>query len=191
MAVANPRGMSRLKTSVNASDHSVGSSIAPVTLVEYGDFECLYCRQAYSVVEELKKEFGSALRFVFRQFPLSDLHPHASLAAEASEAAAYQGKFWEMYHLLYENADALEFEDLIEYAEKIGLNMKQFMEDLDDGVFSEKISEDVQGALRSGVRGTPTFFLNGVRYDEAWDFETISELISEILTSHDGIAFAG
>ena len=153
---------------VGERDHVTGFEDAPVTLVEYGDYECPYCGMAYPVVKSAQRELGKDLRFVFRNFPLAEAHPHARLAAEAAEAAAAQGKFWEMHDALFEHQDALEAEDIIGYAKSLGLDMTQFGKDLQDSKYTKRVREDFRSGVKSGVNGTPTFFINGSRYEGSW-----------------------
>lgn len=153
---------------VGARDHVAGPDDAPVTLVEYGDYECPYCGMAYPIVKAAQHMLGSELRFVFRNFPLAESHPHARLAAQAAEAAAAQGRFWEMHDMLYEHQDALETEDLIGYAKSLGLDAPQLARDLDAGTYAKRVRDDFRSGVRSGVNGTPTFFVNGDRYDGSW-----------------------
>ena len=153
-------------------DHIRGPLEAPVTLVEYGDFECPYCGQAEPVVRELLRDFGD-VRYVWRHLPLSDVHPHARLAAEAAEAAADQGAFWEMHDRLLDNQDLLTFGDLAHHAEQLGLNVEQFTNQLQDHSGAARVAEDVDSADLSGVSGTPTFFINGRRHYGAYDIETL------------------
>jgi len=160
-------------------DHIWGPRAAPVTLVEYGDYECPYCGQAYYVVKELEQRAGNLMRFVFRNFPLTTVHPHAERAAEAAEAAGAQGKFWEMHDLLYENQQALEDEDLMKYAAWAGLDINRFVRDLREGRYLNRIREDFLSGTRSGVNGTPTFFINGFRHDGSWDLITLMTAIEE------------
>jgi protein-disulfide isomerase len=143
-----------------------------MTLVEYGDYECPACGQAYGIVKEVQRALNGRLRFVFRNFPLS-IHPHAEEAAEAAEAAAAQGKFWEMHDALFENQDALEEEDLITYAENIGLDTRRFATEIEGGAHIGRVREDFEGGVRSGVDGTPTYFINGARYDGIPDPESL------------------
>ena len=154
-------------------DHLRGPEHAPVTLVEYGDFECPYCGQAESVIRELLADFGD-LRYVWRHLPLNDVHQHAQLAAEASEAAAAQGKFWEMYDLLLSRQDALTARDLVGYAAELGLDVERFRKALRKQEFADRVAEDVESADESGVSGTPTFFINGLRHYGAYDIPTLS-----------------
>jgi protein-disulfide isomerase len=154
-------------------DHVRGPLAAPVTLVEYGDFECPYCGQAEPVVRELLRDFGD-VRYVWRHLPLSDVHPHARLAAEAAEAAADQGAFWEMHDLLLDNQDLLTFSDLARHAEQLGLDVERFTNQLQDHSGAARVAEDVDSADLSGVSGTPTFFINGRRHYGAYDIETLT-----------------
>lgn len=148
-------------------DHIQGRSDAPVTLVEYGDYECLYCGQAYPIVKDIQKELKDQLRFVFRNFPLTQIHTHVQQTAEAAEAAAIQKKFWDMHDLLYENQQALDYYHLVEYTSTLGLNIERFNNDLFSHVYAGRIHDDFISGVRSGVNGTHTFFINGVRYDDS------------------------
>jgi protein-disulfide isomerase len=157
-------------------DHVRGPGRAPVTLVEYGDFECPYCGQAESVVRELLADYGD-LRYVWRHLPLTDVHQHALLAAEGAEAAARQGKFWEMHDQLLDHQGALTAKDLIRYAAELGLNTGQFTADLRNYAGEAKIAADLDSADLSGVSGTPTFFVNGKRHHGAYDIGTLSDAV--------------
>jgi Na+/H+ antiporter NhaA len=157
-------------------DHFRGPRESPVTVVEYGDFECPFCGRAEPVVRELLKEFGE-IRYVWRHLPLSDVHPHAQLAAEAAEAAAAQGAFWEMHDLLFQHQDALSADDLIGYAERLGLDVEDFTNDLLYHTRSAHVAEDVDSADLSGVSGTPTFFINGRRHHGAYDIDALSAAV--------------
>ena len=154
-------------------DHIRGPEDALVTLVEYGDFECPYCGQAEPIVRDLLADFGD-LRYVWRHLPLNDVHPHAQLAAEASEAAAKHGKFWDMYEILLTHQDALTVKDLIGYVEELGLDPDQFREAMRKQKYAPRIAEDLESADMSGVSGTPTFFINGRRHYGAYDISTLS-----------------
>ena len=154
----------QLAIPVTERDHAQGPAGAPVTLVEYGDYECPYCGKAYPIVKRVQRELGDRLRFVFRNFPLNTIHAHASVAAQAAESAGAQGKFWEMHDLLYENQDKLADADLNSYALKLGLEIYRFEADMSSQVFAARVREDFRGGVRSGVNGTPTFFINGLRY---------------------------
>jgi protein-disulfide isomerase len=158
---------------VSAHDHAEGPADAPLTLVEYGDYQCPYCGAAYPVVKRLQKTLGKKLRFVFRNFPLTQAHPYALIAAEAAEAAALQGKFWEMHDLLFEQQTLLKPEIIPSWAKRIGLNLEQFGNDVKQGVVEKRIKEDRQSGIRSGVNGTPTFFINGIRYDGPHDYDSL------------------
>ena len=158
-------------------DHVRGPADAPVTLVEYGDFECPFCGQAERVVRELLADYGDDLRYVWRHLPLTDVHPYAPLAAEATEAAAKQGMFWEMHDQLLEHQGALTAKDLMRHAAEIGLNIEKFTADMRKDAGAGKIASDVDSADLSGVSGTPTFFINGKRYHGAFDIDTLSRSV--------------
>jgi Na+/H+ antiporter NhaA len=157
-------------------DHVRGPTNAPITVVEYGDFQCPYCGQAESVMRDLLRGFAD-VRYVWRHLPLNDVHPRAQLAAEATEAAAEQGAFWQLHDLLLENQDALGLDDLIRYAERLGLDVERFANDLRDRVGAAHIADDVDSADLSGVSGTPTFFINGHRHYGAYDIATLSTAV--------------
>jgi protein-disulfide isomerase len=154
-------------------DHIQGPAEAAVTLVEYGDYECPYCGAAYPIIKEVQERMGERLRFVFRNFPITTSHPHAEQAAEAAEAAAAQGRFWEMHDLFYENQQRLGDEDLHAYAEQLGLEVEQFDEELAEHVHAPRVREDFMSGVRSGVNGTPTFYINGLRYDDSYELDTL------------------
>lgn len=158
-------------------DHFRGPDDAPVTLVEYGDFECPYCGRAEPVLRELVADFGDELRFVFRHLPLADVHPRAPLAAEAAEAAAAQGNFWEMHDLLFAHQDALAPVDLVRYAEELGLDVERFRSELRRRAYAPRVAEDVTTADESGVSGTPTFFINGKRHHGAYDEASLAAAV--------------
>jgi protein-disulfide isomerase len=159
-------------------DHIRGPGSAPVTLLEYGDFECPYCGQAERVVRELLSAHGDDVRYVWRHLPLNDVHPTAQLAAEASEAAAAQGKFWEMYDILLSHQEALSMRDLVEYARDLDLDLDRFTDELRRREYAPRVSEDVASADESGVSGTPTFFINGRRHYGVYDINTLTEEVS-------------
>ena len=146
-------------------DHIQGPIDAPIRLLEYGDYECPFCGQAYPVVKEIQKRLGNRLCFAFRNFPLSNSHPHAQHAAEAAEAAGDQGRFWQMHDLLYENQNALEDEDLARYAAALHLNETRLLSEVLSSAHVARIREDFRSGARDGVNGTPSFFINGVLYD--------------------------
>jgi len=160
-------------------DHIRGNPSGAVTLVEYGDFQCPYCGKAYPIVEKLLKEMGDDIRFVFRNFPLTQIHPDAQLAAEAAESAAAQGKFWEMHDALYENQAALDRQSLIGYAADLGLNLPQFQLELTEHTHLPRVKEDFSSGIRSGVNGTPSFFINERRHDGEWDLRSLMAAIEE------------
>ena len=154
-------------------DHIQGPADAQVTLVEYGDYECPYCGAAYPIVKEVQARMGERLRFVFRNFPITTSHPHAEEAAEAAEAAGAQGRFWEMHDLLYENQQRLGDDDLRAYAETLGLDAERFDRERAERVHAARVHEDFMSGVRSGVNGTPTFYINGVRHDDSFDLDTL------------------
>jgi protein-disulfide isomerase len=177
----------RLAPQVAKRDHVQGPADAPVTLVEYGDFECPYCGAAYLIVKKVQEAMGDNLRFVFRHFPLTQIHPRAEGAAEASEAAGAQGQFWEMHDLLYENQRALDPMHLLGYAEDLGLDTQRFVRELEERVHQPRVREDFMSGVRSGVNGTPAFFINGIRYDGSWDVAPLLEAL-EIANRQEVVA---
>jgi len=146
-------------------DHIQGPAGAPVKLLEYGDYECPFCAEAHSMVQEIQRRLGDDLLFAFRNFPLANIHPHAEHAAEAAEAAGDQGNFWGMHDLLFENQTALEDEDLAAYADELGLDAKRLLREVTSGIYAARIREDFKAGVRGGVNGTPTLFISGERYD--------------------------
>ncbi len=172
--------MSHLRPAVSATDHRSGPDDAPVTLVEYGDYECPHCGRAHPILRELQRRLGERLRLVFRNFPLAEIHPHARHAAEAAEAAAVQGKFWEMHDIIFENQARLADSDLGRYATKLGLDAQRIEDELAAGTHAQRVEADFSSGVRSGVNGTPTFFINGTRYDESWDFSTLLEALEAV-----------
>ena len=160
-----------------ARDHTLGDATAPVRLFEYGDYECPDCRRAYPLLAELQQRFGPQLLFAFRHFPQFTTHRHASVAAQAAEAAGQQGQFWAMHDLLYLNQDRLETPDLTHYAVKLGLEIYKFESSLTEGVYQRRVQMDYDGGVRSGVRGTPTLFINDLRYEGPVDVDALSQMI--------------
>jgi protein-disulfide isomerase len=146
-------------------DHIHGSANGSIKLLEYGDYECPFCGDAHPIVKEIQRRLGDDLLFAFRHFPLSNIHPHAEHAAESAEAAGVQGNFWGMHDLLFENQGALEDQDLVEYAAELGLDGTRLIEEVTSSVYARRIREDFKYGVRGGVNGTPTFFINGERYD--------------------------
>ena len=170
--------LGRLSLPVGERDHAQGPADAPVTLVEYGDYECPHCGRAYPVVKEVQARLGSRLRFVFRNFPLSESHPHAQHAAEAAEAAGAHGRFWEMHDALFEHQRALDDRHLVEYAAAVGVDRAAFEEALRAHTHKARVREDFSSGVRSGVNGTPTFFINGIRFDDSWDPDTLTDALT-------------
>jgi protein-disulfide isomerase len=170
----------KLTLPVSGRDHILGPANAPVTLLEYGDYECPYCGAAYPVVAELRRRLENILQFAYRHFPLSQIHPHAQIAAEAAEAAGAQGKFWAMHDALFTHQDALDVNHLILYATAIGLDTEAFRVELAAHVHAGRVREDFMTGVRSGVNGTPTFFINGLRYDGPRDFETMFTVMTRV-----------
>ncbi|MCX5496084.1 DsbA family protein [Kaistia dalseonensis] len=170
--------MTTLTPAVSADDHAEGPADAPVTLVEYGDYECPYCGAAYPVVKAVQRAMGDRLRFVFRNFPITESHPHAGHAAEFAEAAARIGRFWEAHDLLYQHQDALDDASLISYGAKIGLDRSAVVAAF-GGEQDDRIRRDFRGGLRSGVNGTPTFFINGRRYDGERDVQSMVDALND------------
>lgn len=169
-----------LAIAVTPHDHVQGPTDAPVTLVEYGDFQCPYCGAAYGELIQVRANLGDTLRFVFRHMPLVALHPMAELAAEAAEAAAAQGKFWPMHDALYENQRQLSPALITALATRLGLDMARFTADLRGRHHAAKVRQDIDGAERSGVQGTPTFFINGRHYGGSYDADTLTEELRAI-----------
>jgi protein-disulfide isomerase len=162
-------------------DHVQGASDAPLTVVEYGDYECPYCGQAAPVVKELQSHFGESLRFVFRNLPLTNMHPHAQHAAEVAEAVGVQGLFWEIHDTLYEHQEDLSDRALLTYAGNVGADAAATVRDASSSAILDRIQADVEGALRSGANGTPTFFVNGQRYDGSWELDSFRRELEQVL----------
>ena len=173
--------MAQLKVPVSEKDHVQGDPAAAVTLVEYGDFQCPDAGMAYSMVKKLQRHYGKKLRFVYRNFPLIDIHPMAEPAAEAAEFAGTQGKFWEMHDALFENQDRLSDGMLAKVAERLGMDGEAASEAIENQQFEEQITHDVDGGAKSGVHGTPTFFVNGKLYEGEWEFEDLRAAIDEAM----------
>lgn len=172
--------MSKLSTPVGADDHIQGDPAAACILVEYGDYQCPSCGQAYPIVKRLQKHFGKRLAFVFRNFPLSQIHPWAEPSAEAAEFAAVHGKFWEMHDLLYENQQNLGESLLLELADTLDLSSAQLLTAVAEHRYQDRVKTDFRGGVRSGVNGTPTFFINRVRHDDSYDFATLTAAIESV-----------
>ena len=168
MSLANP---------VNENDHVLGLPDAPVTLVEYGDFQCPHCRAAHFYLKNVLATMGNDLRFVFRHMPLTQIHPMAQLAAEAAEAAGAQGEFWPMHDSIYENQDLLSPALLTRLGQRLGLGMERFTDDVEAHRFLPKVKEDFMSAVRSGAAGTPSFFINGEPYEGSFDDESLIDAL--------------
>lgn len=171
--------MSKLSPAVNDNDHSQGAADAAHVLVEYGDYQCPSCGQAYPIVKSVQKHFGQKLKFVFRNFPLSEMHQYAEAAAETAEFAAAHDKFWEMYELLYKHQENLTNADLLGYAKKLGLDADELQEALKAKTYRKRVQTDLAGGEKSGVNGTPTFFINGTLYDGSYDSSSLIAAIEE------------
>ncbi|MDB5215339.1 MAG: Na+/H+ antiporter NhaA [Myxococcaceae bacterium] len=171
--------MSRLTLPVGPEDHVKAGPNARVTIVEYLDYECPFCARAHVVVSEVLERVGDEARYAPRHFPLTQIHPHALMAAQAAEAAGAQGYFWAMHATLFENQHALDPESLITYADVLGLDVPRFTRELQSGEHLPKIQRDFKSGVRSGVNGTPTFFIDGERLDRGWDAFTLMQAIRE------------
>ncbi len=165
----------------NKNEHVQGAQDARIELLEYGDFECSYCGKAYYIVKKAQKELGTNLKLVFRNFPLTQLHPHALHAALAAEAAGAQGKFWEMHDMLFENQEALEDYNIMNYAKKIGLDIDTFEKDFAKEEFYQKVKNDYDSGVEADAEGTPTFFINGKKYDGNWMTENFINYLKSLV----------
>jgi protein-disulfide isomerase len=172
--------MSELILPVSGRDHVKGPRSAPVTLVEYGDYECPYCGQAYWCIKDLEETLGDLLCFAFRNLPLAYMHPHAEHAAEAVEASAAQGKFWEMHGSLFEHQEALHDRDLVDYAARIGLDVPLFIREMTLHRYAAQVRDDFLGGVRCGVTGTPTLFVNGVLYRGSLNLRSLLAAIEQM-----------
>lgn len=169
--------MSHLQPAVSGQDHYQGAGSAALQLVEYGDYQCPACGQAYLAIKAAQQALGANLAFVFRNFPLLDVHPNAQKAALAAEAAAAQGKFWEMHDALYEHQSQLDAAHLLAYAQQLGLDITQFKIDLRNSTLAARIEADFESGIRSGVNGTPSFFVNGQQYDGSWEGQALTQYL--------------
>ncbi len=177
----------RLTQPVSARDHVQGSLQAPVILIEYGDFQCPHCYEANSIVKEIQHKLKDQLCFGFRHFPLTQLHAQAQRAAEAAEVAADQGKFWLLHDMLFEHQHALDDGSLVEYALNLGLNMPRFLWNFSERVYTSRVQADFHSGIESSVTGTPTFFINGVRYSDSWKLEGLFAAIEQArYSAHNG-----
>ncbi len=173
--------MSKLSIPVSPKDHIQGSADARYTLLEYGDYECSYCGEAYPLVKQIQKHFGKDLRFVFRNFALTEMHPNAEDAAETAEFASANGRFWEMHDLLYEHQKNLGQASLLQLAGHLGLKGDELESAIEAGTYRAHVKADFSGGVRSGVNGTPTFFINGQRYDGSSEFDELRDAIEAAL----------
>jgi protein-disulfide isomerase len=169
--------MSELHPPVTHRDHMQGPPDAALVLVEFGDYECSHCKAAYPVVKAIQAELGPQLCFVYRHFPLVEIHPYALVAAQAAQAAGAQGRFWQMHHALFQNSPALALNDLLIYAAAIELDLQQFVQSLRTRAFLPRVEEDIESSLNSGVSGTPMFFINGVRHQGGYDLASLLEAL--------------
>jgi len=169
--------MSKLTPPVSKTDHSQGPIDALLELVEYGDFECPHCGAAYPIIKEIQREFSKKLRFIFRHFPITNAHPHAFSAAVASEAAGRQRKFWEMHDIIYEHQAELSDSSYLAFANVLGLSLTLFEQDLQDEELANKVESDFESGIRSGVNGTPSFYINGQKYQGSYDYDSMSNAI--------------
>ncbi len=176
--------MATLKVQVNEQDHIQGPIDAPVTLVEYGDYECPHCGRAHPIVKAIQKHYGDRVCFVFRNFPLTQIHPLAEPAAEAAEFAGSHKKFWEMHDGLYENQDELGPELFLELATELGLPQPGLVSALENHEFLAKVRSDFTGGVKSGVNGTPTFFINGVRHEGSYEYQDLITAIDAAMARH-------
>ena len=170
-----------LSVPVGSDDHSRGPLDTKLTVVEYGDYQCPYCGQAYPIVEKLMTTFAESMRLVFRNLPLADVHPHAEAAAEVAEAVGLQGKFWEIHDTLFEHQRDLSAAALQRYITDVGADVQRATKDIAGGGPRARVEEDFESAIRSGANGTPTFFVNGERYDGSWQYQPFSEFLSQVL----------
>jgi len=180
----NPTHPASLAVPPEPTDHSQGPEHARVTVVEYGDFECPSCKVAATTPTLLLERFPNKVRFLFRHFPVSEAHPHAILAAEASEAAAAQGRFWPMYQLLFDNQAHLGDKNLMRYASEVGLDMTRYVGEMDDHIYLQKVREHVDGARRSHIRATPTFFINGALQDISYGMKALHDAVAAAVRVH-------
>jgi protein-disulfide isomerase len=175
--------MPTLKVPVTSDDHAQGAERAPITLVEYGDYECPDCGRAYPIVKLVQKHFGARLRFVFRNFPLNQIHPNAESAAETAEFAATHQRFWEMHDGIFENQETIGTPLLLTLAKTIGLSAPQLQSALETEQYAARVRQDFLGGVKSGVNGTPTFFINGRRHDEPYDYDDLVNAVERRLSN--------
>ena len=173
-----------LRPPVSSADHIQGDDNAIIELVEYGDYQCPHCGRAYPIVKQLQEKLGNQLKFVFRNFPLANIHPEATMAAIATEAAALQGRYWEMHDIVFENQEDLGKDALLQYAVTLGLNTAQLEEDMARPELASKVEADFESGIRSGVNATPTFFINGKKYNNGWEDD---RMLAYIRSNYPGL----
>lgn len=173
--------MTNLKVPISSDDHIQGNANAPITLVKYGDYECPHCGRAYPILKAVQRHFGNRLRFIFRNFPLAEAHHLAEPAAEAAEFAGAYKRYWEMHDLIYENQDSLSIPLLLDLAQTLGLSVTGLELAIEKKLYEPKIRKDFLGGVRSGVNGTPTFFINNERYNGSWEFEELVSAIDSVV----------
>ena len=169
--------MNQLKPAVGSKDHILGKNTAPLELVEYGDYQCPHCGHAYPIIKKVQRSLGADLKFVFRNFPLSEMHPDAFNAAVAAEAAGLQQKFWDMHDIIFENQQKLDMINLFLYAKTIGLDLERFKNDIQKNTLIIKVEQDFESGVKSGVNGTPSFFINGKKYNGDWEEDVFTQYL--------------
>ncbi len=169
----------QLSVPVNENDHIQGKINAPITMVEYGDYQCPYCGQAYYIVKKVQEYFGDQLRLVFRNFPLAEMHEYAFNAAQSAEIAAIYDKFWEMHDLLFENQENLDTDSLISYAGQLGIDQNEFAEKLESNELAQYVKNQFMSGVESGVNGTPSFYINDYKYEGPWDYENLLSILKK------------
>ena len=179
-SMSQANGRNSLSVPPSERDRIKGALDAPVVLVKYGDYQSPDCGESYWIIKAIQQELGNRLGFVFRHFPQTAIHSQAQKAAEAAEAAAAQGKFWQMHDTLFEHQQALDNGYLVEYANDLGLDMPQFLQAMWKRVYADRVNEDIESGLRSGVITTPTLFINGIRYNDSWNVESLLAAIARI-----------
>jgi formate-nitrite transporter family protein len=175
--------LSNLLLPIQPEDHVQGNEGARFTLVEYGDYECPHCGRLFATIERLRHDWPNDIRLVFRQYPLSGIHPHALQAAQAAEAAAAQGLFWQMHDLLFANQSALSLRDLVRYAEQLSLDIKRFTDELKHGIYEDRVRTDFRRGVANGVYGTPGLFVNGIRYNGPTDPDSLTARARAVIES--------
>jgi protein-disulfide isomerase len=178
---------------IASDDHIFGSPAASIELLEYGDYECTYCGLAYLTVKVIQRQLGSDVKYVFRNFPMSSVHPHAFFAAVAAEAAGLHGKYWEMHDIIFENQGPLDREAIFHFAAILNLDIRRFKDDVQRKNLMAKVDRDFESGLRSGVKGTPSFFINGEKYEGDWMstdlLQHLKNVLAEAISYESGIIF--